>query len=304
MKKEIFVLLLAAVILTLSGCKRDDYDAACALQDAQNYAEAAAAFESLGNYEDAAQRAETCREWADSIAAFDAASTSLTEENAKLDAAIQRAEAAIDANKPAMDSNLYQPVKDTVAKAKDARVTVPDRPDELDDMQNLTAQMETADYTGLVEAITDACNDLDESIQQYAFVDAPDNARVLACLAKVPEILLTVEVTEETDGNNMLGKDGSYIGRIIFAASSVSEKVPTEKQLLSDGVDAGGTIEIFATRDDAEKRDMYLGLFDGSLLASGSHTVVGTVLVRTSNDLSASKQAALESAIIEALLSP
>ena len=34
----------------------------------------------------------------------------------------------------------------------------------------------------------------------------------------------------------------------------------------------------------------YLAAFDGGIFASGSHTVVGTVLVRTSNELTASQQ--------------
>lgn len=37
-------------------------------------------------------------------------------------------------------------------------------------------------------------------------------------------------------------------------------------------------------------RDKFLASFDGSVLASGSHTVVGTILVRTSDELTASQQ--------------
>ena len=44
-----------------------------------------------------------------------------------------------------------------------------------------------------------------------------------------------------------------------------------------------------------------MSAFDGGVLASGSHTVIGTVLVRTSNELTASQQKDLEAKIIAAL---
>lgn len=56
-----------------------------------------------------------------------------------------------------------------------------------------------------------------------------------------------------------------------------------------------------ATVADAEKRERYLASFDGGAMSSGSHTVVGTMLVRTSSKLSASDQKKLEEEIIAAL---
>ena len=43
-----------------------------------------------------------------------------------------------------------------------------------------------------------------------------------------------------------------------------------------------------------KSRESYLAGFDGSILSSGSHKVVGTVLIRTSDDLNATKQKNLE----------
>lgn len=57
----------------------------------------------------------------------------------------------------------------------------------------------------------------------------------------------------------------------------------------------------YPNASDAEKRNDYLASFDGSIFASGSHTVVGTVLVRTSDELTASQQKALEANIIAEL---
>lgn len=52
---------------------------------------------------------------------------------------------------------------------------------------------------------------------------------------------------------------------------------------------------------DAEKRNDYLASFDGGILSSGSHSVLGTCVIRTSTYLKASQQQALEQALIDAL---
>ena len=71
--------------------------------------------------------------------------------------------------------------------------------------------------------------------------------------------------------------------------------------LSKKGTDAGGSIEVYANVEDATTRNEYLASFDGGIFASGSHTVVGTVLVRTSDELTASQQQTLEANIIAAL---
>ena len=53
--------------------------------------------------------------------------------------------------------------------------------------------------------------------------------------------------------------------------------------------------------EDAEKRRDYLATYDGTIYANGTHTVIGTVLVRTSNKLTATQQKELEQKIIDAL---
>ena len=71
--------------------------------------------------------------------------------------------------------------------------------------------------------------------------------------------------------------------------------------IIDKGTDGGGAIEVYANVEDAESRNEYLAGFDGGVLASGSHIVVGTCVVRTSDELAASKQKELEAAVIEAL---
>ena len=71
--------------------------------------------------------------------------------------------------------------------------------------------------------------------------------------------------------------------------------------LRAKGTDAGGAIEVYENVEDAEKRRDYLATFDGTIFANGTHTVIGTVLVRTSNELTATQQKELEQKVIDAL---
>ena len=71
---------------------------------------------------------------------------------------------------------------------------------------------------------------------------------------------------------------------------------------LSKATTGGGCLEVYRTVEDAESRNSYLAAFDGTALDSGSHTVVGTIVVRTSCKMTASQQDELEAEIISALL--
>lgn len=71
--------------------------------------------------------------------------------------------------------------------------------------------------------------------------------------------------------------------------------------IIDKGTDCGGSIEVYSTTEDANARNDYLAGFDGGIFASGSHTVVGIVLVRTSDELTASQQKEMEANIIAVL---
>lgn len=72
--------------------------------------------------------------------------------------------------------------------------------------------------------------------------------------------------------------------------------------IVAVGNDGGGAVEVYSTVEDAEKRNTYLGAFDGSIFASGSHEVVGTCLLRTSDKLTASQQQTLTQEVKDALM--
>lgn len=69
------------------------------------------------------------------------------------------------------------------------------------------------------------------------------------------------------------------------------------------GCSGGAVIEAFKTVKEAKARDAYLETLSmPGPLNPGTHTVVGTLLVRTSNELTATQQKELEKAVIEALI--
>lgn len=130
---------------------------------------------------------------------------------------------------------------------------------------------------------------------------APTESYVISCLNKVPGILEIAAVTEDNDPNGNLNKQGGYTSQVYFSYSLVDQTNVIGDDLIEKGTDAGGSIEVYTTVEYANKRNEYLSAFDGSALASGSHIVVGTIVIRTSDELTASEQKLLESNIIYAL---
>lgn len=111
-------------------------------------------------------------------------------------------------------------------------------------------------------------------------------ASVLSQLEAQYETVTETRVyTEDTDPNKTLGKPGSYVAAGAFKDSRVTETVVEDNW----ATDAGGSIEIFASNEEAEKRYKLLQSFNGTFLASGSE-LVGNVVIRTSNGLTASQQ--------------
>ena len=89
-------------------------------------------------------------------------------------------------------------------------------------------------------------------------------------------------------------------------AAAAAEAVPAAREGAADvvmiGTAGGGAVEVFASREEAEKRAEYISFFEGSVMDAGSCTVEGTCLIRTSKYLSGDQQEKLAKKIREALL--
>jgi hypothetical protein len=100
-----------------------------------------------------------------------------------------------------------------------------------------------------------------------------------------------------------MNKAGGYTSYIAMKSSLVTDSYYTEIPALEAGNGGGAVIEAYATVEDAKKREEYLSAFDGAGdFSSGSHKIVGTLLIRTSNELTASHQKEVEKSIIDALI--
>lgn len=139
-----------------------------------------------------------------------------------------------------------------------------------------------------------ACEDKDK------LVTAPSQQYIMDCLENVPGIIDIEAVTEQNDPNNLINKDGSYYAAIYFSYSIINQDNFGEDSIIEVGTQAGGCIEVFQTKEDANKRNNYLASFDGTFLATGSHQVVGTLVIRVSNLLRSTQQTLLENNIIAA----
>lgn len=114
---------------------------------------------------------------------------------------------------------------------------------------------------------------------------AKDTVDVENILNAIKSKYATVEevkvFTEENDPNNLLGKPGSYVSGGAFYDTRTEQDITEDDEW---GTDAGGSIEVYATADDAIKRAEYFNQFDqSSFLSPGAYKQIGNVVVRVSS---------------------
>ena len=164
--------------------------------------------------------------------------------------------------------------------------------------------LSTPDYSNIIKNINKAEKKYQNSVKALKQVTAPEDKYVIQRLQTIKTIMGIQACTEEHDPNGKLHKSGGYIGCIYFLDKQVDRNelsIEPGEDIVDVGTDGGGAIEIYANTDDANKRNDYLANFDGSLLDSGSHSVIGTIVVRTSTELTATQQKKLEKKIIKVL---
>lgn len=127
----------------------------------------------------------------------------------------------------------------------------------------------------------------------------PKEENIINVLKTVSGVTEVEAVTENNDPNSMLGKDGGYYSCIYFGLEGVQQDLVNGESIVDKGTDAGGAIEIYSSVDDAKTRCEYLSQFDGSILTTGSYTLIGTMVIRLSYQLDAGKQNEVIKTIIE-----
>lgn len=138
----------------------------------------------------------------------------------------------------------------------------------------------------------------------------PDINIIVDSIKNVEEIKDICVYTEESDTNNLLHKDGGYTNALSFSLDKIDLGLKMDDETYEDrpykdscekGTAGGGTIEIFKTKEEAEKRNEYLSKFDGSVINSGSHIIMGTMIIRISNELTKSEQETLQEKITNSI---
>lgn len=236
------------------------------------------------------------------IAAYDSECERISEEVANLNTLISDCENLIASAEKPFDPNTMTALEASTADAKASITEIPSCPSNVDEIYALIDnKLNGISYKNEIDSLTSSKKAYEDSIKVFKQVTNPSEAFVMKRIKDVKGIVAYDAVTEDNDPNGNLGKAGGYTAAIYFQYDKVNQDELSGESLIEKGTGAGGQIEVYANTEDAEKRNDYLAAFDGSVLASGSHTVVGTMVVRTSDYLKASEQKKLEARLITAL---
>lgn len=270
---------------------------------------------------------------------FNAVISDMDAATQKLDTVIVSAQNIISANESPYDESTLTLLKNAVKNAEESRKQIPasaekvseisitdnDKKSKTEDIkiktENVISQTESLkkriqdieeetvkltaeplDYSPVIADIQKKQKDFENSVLILKQVTNPTEDFIIQRLEGISSITDIQAVTEDHDPNGHLNKQGGYTASVYFASSLVDPSDVYGTDTIDRGTDGGGCLEVYATVDDAQKRETYLSSYDGTVLDSGSHNIVGTILIRTSSKLTATQQKNLEKEITEKLL--
>ena len=243
----------------------------------------------------------------EAVEAYNVVVSDIQEKNDQLDGEIKKLQELVDNEDKPLDETTIDTAKEALKNAGASKIVIGEMPKATKDILSRTKELSTpVDYSDELTALSTAYTNLENSKKQYKQVVNPSEEFVMQRILTVDDVADARAVTEDQDPNENLHKAGGYTSTIYFESKTVNQSdvyVSGEYAdvLIDKGTDAGGAIEVYENVEDAEKRRDYLATFDGTIFANGTHTVIGTVLVRTSNELTATQQKELEQKVIDAL---
>lgn len=308
-KRFLSVLLAAGLVFSMAGCSSTLDNAKTAIE---NYNMELKVYNAVSApYNEAVQNIESA--------------------NKELKAVLDIAQESLNKNENPFDEDTITTLKEAMSVAQEAKVEIPEKVQEFEELsvdenaksKELNALKEQAeadveimqgievpevpdvpDYTEVIKTVNNARGAYEDSVQSLKQITAPTDDFVMERLQRVDTITAMAAVTEDHDPNEQLGKQGGYIGCIYWSDKQVdtSQIYEYSSDVIEVGTEGGGAIEIFNTAEEATKRSDYLGNFDGTIMASGSHYVYGTLIIRTSNYLKGSQQQELTQKVLGALI--
>ena len=224
--------------------------------------------------------------------------------NNELNKEIENAQKSLDSNKQPLNEQTLTDLQIAISEAKETTRKNPDTPKKIEEVEKETMKLkQPLDYANEIKNLKDKTEAVENSFKQLAQITNPTEDFIILKLQQLADIGEIAPVTEENDPNGNLNKAGGYTATVYFSHKNVNKEDIFGSDLIDKGTDAGGSIEVYPTEEDAYRRNDYLSGFDGSALSSGSHTVIGTLVVRTSDKLTATQQKELEKDLIKVLTS-
>ena len=225
-------------------------------------------------------------------AKFNAAVKEVEAKNTELTSAMNDAQKILDKKEAVYDNTTKEAFITALSDAKAAQRKIPDLPKKTADINAETKKLsEPLDYSSVINAISEKQTAYQNSVLQMKQITNPNEDFVIQHLKGIPNISGYQAVTEDHDPNGNLNKQGGYTSTVYFSTPLIDQSSVYGNDIVDKGTECGGAIEVYASEEDAEKRDSYLASFDGAgMLNSGSHKVLGTIVIRTSTKLTATQQ--------------
>ena len=223
---------------------------------------------------------------------FNAAVKEVEAKNTELTSAMNDAQKILDKQEAVYDNTTKEAFITALSDAKAAQRKIPDLPKKTADINAETKKLsEPLDYSSVINAISEKQTAYQNSVLQMKQITNPNEDFVIQRLKGIPNISGYQAVTEDHDPNGNLNKQGGYTSTVYFSTPLIDQSSVYGNDIVDKGTECGGAIEVYASEEDAEKRDSYLASFDGAgMLNSGSHKVLGTIVIRTSTKLTATQQ--------------
>ena len=223
---------------------------------------------------------------------FNAAVKEVEAKNTELTSAMNDAQKILDKKEAVYDNTTKEAFITALSDAKAAQRKIPDLPKKTADINAETKKLsEPLDYSSVINAISEKQTAYQNSVLKMKQITNPNEDFVIQRLKGIPNISGYQAVTEDHDPNGNLNKQGGYTSTVYFSTPLIDQSSVYGNDIVDKGTECGGAIEVYASEEDAEKRDSYLASFDGAgMLNSGSHKVLGTIVIRTSTKLTATQQ--------------
>ena len=223
---------------------------------------------------------------------FNAAVKEVEAKNTELTSAMNDAQKILDKKEAVYDNTTKEAFITTLSDAKAAQRKIPDLPKKTADINAETKKLsEPLDYSSVINAISEKQTAYQNSVLQMKQITNPNEDFIIKRLKGITNISGYQAVTEDHDPNGNLNKQGGYTSTVYFSTPLIDQSSVYGNDIVDKGTECGGAIEVYASEEDAEKRDSYLARFDGAgMLNSGSHKVLGTIVIRTSTKLTATQQ--------------